>query len=276
MKVVVAKTAGFCMGVKRAVDMALEAAADCSQPVYTLGPLIHNHQVAEYLAANGVQEIEDIPQSGVVVIRAHGVAPEVIGKVEERGLVVVDATCPHVRASQKIIARDYAAGRRIIIVGDREHPEVVGLAGQAEGKVDIVSSLAEAAALEIPDDNFSLIAQTTFKADLYTAIADQLREHFAGCVVYHSICSATSRRQEEASVLAGNYRAVVVVGGAHSANTCRLAQICRERGARTFHVEQASELKAKDFSSFDEVALTAGASTPGWIIDEVKRFLEKL
>lgn len=276
MKITIARTAGFCMGVKRAVDMALQAAIDYPPPIYTLGPLIHNRQVTAFLEERGIYETEQIPENGVVIIRAHGVAPDIISEINKRKLILIDATCPHVSASQKIIRRAAGNGQQIIIAGDKEHPEVIGLAGQAPAQTTIVSTTDEASGLNIDGAEFTLIAQTTFKASLYQEIAHILSERLPKCRVCDSICAATEERQLEAREIAREYEAVIVIGGRHSANTCRLAEIAREENDHVYHIEQAGELEPQKLKDFSTIAITAGASTPQWLIDETGNLLAEL
>ena len=261
------------MGVRRAVELALQAARQARPPVYSWGPLIHNRQVTARLEAEGVNVVESCPEAGTVVIRAHGVTPGVLRELSERGLKVIDATCPHVIASQRNIRAASASGLLCVIAGDREHPEVVGLSGYALTPVHILSTLAEAEAFS-PAAAFFLIAQTTFQQSLYAQMAQSLRARYPACRIFDSICDATSRRQQEALTLAKELRALVVAGDPHSANTCRLAQVGREAGARVWQVEEARELAEAEFAGLATIGLTAGASTPDWIIDEVRHRLE--
>ena len=273
MEVLTARTAGFCMGVRRAVEMALAAAAEAGGAVYSLGPLIHNRQVVEFLAQNGVRVAQEPPLAGTVIIRAHGVGPQVLRELSARGVRVVDATCPHVLSSQRTIARETQAGRECVLAGDRDHPEVVGLAGYAVTPVHIISNVEEARMLR-PGGAFFLIAQTTFMHHQYGEIAQELRGRFPDCRVFDSICGATGERQREARALAEACGVLVVAGGADSANTRRLAEVGREAGARVLLVETEAELRAEDFAGVARVGLSAGASTPDWIIEEVRRRLE--
>lgn len=273
MEVIRADTAGFCMGVRRAVELALNAAADPAspRPIHTLGPLIHNRQVAARLHESGIDETADLPAGGTLIIRAHGVRPELIDQARTRGLRVIDATCPHVCASQKIIRRESAAGRQILIAGDRDHPEVLGLAGYSTTPVRILSTLDDIRT--IVSGSYALIAQTTFKASLYAEMTHTLKSRLPDLRSFPTICDATNRRQEEALRLARDTSWLVVAGDRHSANTYRLAEVGLEAGARVYHVEEASELRAEDFPGCQRCGLTAGASTPDWIIDAIEQLL---
>jgi len=271
MKVELARTAGFCMGVTRAMEMALEAARSGVRPLYTLGPLIHNRQAVELLQAEGILTVEspeEVPAGAGVIIRAHGVRPEVRKVLEGRGARIIDATCPHVVASQRRIAEQSAAGASVIIVGDRDHAEIRGLVGHARGPVAVVSTLEDLEKVDLPPP-LCIIAQTTFSESTYAAMVEEARRRFPGITVFESICSSTEDRQREVRELAGRVDAVVVVGGRHSANTLRLAEVARASGRPVVHVESAAELDVSGFSGARIVGVTAGASTPSWVIGEV-------
>ncbi|HOX07236.1 MAG TPA: 4-hydroxy-3-methylbut-2-enyl diphosphate reductase [Planctomycetota bacterium] len=271
MKVELARTAGFCMGVTRAMEMALEAARSGLRPLYTLGPLIHNRQAVSALEAEGIRIAEDpeeVPPGAGVIIRAHGVRPEVRRALESRGARIIDATCPHVLASQRRIAEQSAAGASVIIVGDRDHAEIRGLVGHARGPVAVVGSVDELAATALPPP-LCIIAQTTFSESTYGAIVAEARRRFPGITVFESICSSTEDRQREIRDLSERVNAVVVVGGRHSANTLRLAELARFSGKPVVHVESAAELDLSALAGVRLVGVTAGASTPSWVIGEV-------
>jgi (E)-4-hydroxy-3-methyl-but-2-enyl pyrophosphate reductase len=271
MKVELARTAGFCMGVTRAMEMALEAARSGLRPLYTLGPLIHNRQAVEALEAEGIRIAEDpgeVPPGAGVIIRAHGVRPEVREALESRGARIIDATCPHVLASQRRIAEQSAAGASVIIVGDRDHAEIRGLVGHARGPVAVVEGIGDLAALELPPP-LCLIAQTTYSESTYEAIVAEARRRFPGITVYESICSSTEDRQREVREMSTRVDAIVVVGGRNSANTMRLAEVARFSGKPVVHVESAEELGLAALGGARLVGVTAGASTPSWVIGEV-------
>ena len=277
MKIILAKTAGFCMGVKRAVDIALKSSEERGTPIYTLGPLIHNRQAVDMLREKGIEPLEDADSAepACVVVRAHGVSPQTVEDLTQRGFEIIDATCPHVKQSQKRIREYSKKGYRIIIVGDRNHAEVVGLKGYCTSRFDIIAAPEEAEKLELPD-RVAVIAQTTFVEETYSKIVEILKRRAGDVVAFQSICRATHSRQEEALKLAETCDAVVVVGGRHSANTRRLAQLSRERGVPTFHVETADELDPGEISRFETVGVTSGASTPSWITRKVIERLEGL
>ena len=277
MEVKLAKTAGFCMGVKLAMDKVLTIAEQERGPVYTHGPLIHSPQAVEMLASKGIADLEERPGAaeGTVLIRAHGVPQEVKDSLEGRGFTIVDATCPHVLASQRYIERHAAQGYSIIIAGDRDHAEVQGLKSRGGDRCVVVSAAAEARAVEVPEPA-CLVAQTTFSEALYDDIAAALRERIEHLEVANSICQATHQRQQEVLELAQEVEAVVVVGGYQSANTRRLAELARSTGKPTFHVETADDLDVAALAAFRVVGLTAGASTPNWVTRSVLHALEDI
>lgn len=298
MEVIRAKRAGACYGVQRALDMADEVIADGSR-AYTLGPLIHNPQVVADLAARGAEavgSVEDICWEGAaagdasaegsasaagdvpaVVIRSHGVTPQVLAAVEDRGFTVVDATCPHVSRAQHAAAELAGEGCRVIVVGEAGHPEVEGLTAWAEeagGKVDVV-----AAPEEIPEglyDPVGVVAQTTQRRENLEAVVAALRAAGLEPIVKNTICSATRQRQEVAADLASAVDAMVVIGGRNSSNTTRLAEVCALTCPRTFHIESADELDPAAFAGCRRVGVTAGASTPENQIAAVEKFLRAL
>ncbi|MCG0278011.1 MAG: bifunctional 4-hydroxy-3-methylbut-2-enyl diphosphate reductase/30S ribosomal protein S1 [Thermanaeromonas sp.] len=273
MDVFVADYAGFCSGVARAVKKAETA----PKPVASLGPLIHNPQVVEDLAAKGVRPVASLDevQEGRVLVRSHGVSPRVLEEARARGLEVIDATCPFVRRSQEL-ARELASQEiEIIIVGDPEHAEVRGLVEWAQGKARVVSSAAEAEALP-RGLRRAVIVQTTQPQELLQAVVAALLPKTGELRVYNTICEATRRRQESAVRLAREVDAMVVVGGRNSANTRHLAELCRSTGTPTYHVEKAGELRPEWFKGVKKVGVTGGASTPAWIIEEVVQMLQNL
>lgn len=277
MEVKLARTAGFCMGVKLAIEKTLASVEQGHLPVYTYGPLIHNRQAIQMLEAKGVRDIQECPTAdrGVVVLRAHGVPPAVQESLRARGLEVVDATCPHVVASQRRIERYAALGYTIVLAGDKNHAEIEGLRSRAGPKCHVVSTVEEARSLELTAPA-SLIAQTTFSTKLYDEIAAVLREKLPEIEVVPSICRSTEKRQQEALRLCQEVDAMVIVGGRHSANSRRLAEICLQTGKPTFHVESAAELDPQALARFRVVGLTAGASTPNWVTRSVLQALEDM
>ncbi len=275
MGVKLAKTAGFCMGVKRAVDIVLEMASKKNhQTIYTYGPLIHNPQTIELLRERGIVpitdpgELENIPAGALMVIRAHGIPPLEKKKLEDRGFTIIDATCPKVTRVQKIIGKHAADGFTILIVGDREHPEVNGLSGFAGEAGVIIDSPEEVDRLP----HFArvcLVAQTTQSMDVYDRIIEKVKKRFPDAVIFDTICDSTEKRQAEIETLAGESDAIFVVGGKNSANTRRLAELATLRNKPTFHIETANEIEKINLNNYRHIGVSAGASTPNWIIDRV-------
>ncbi|GBC64102.1 4-hydroxy-3-methylbut-2-enyl diphosphate reducta se [Desulfonema ishimotonii] len=277
MKLSVAKTAGFCMGVQRAVEMALDASNTCSPPIYTYGPLIHNPQVLSLLEEKGITVLDTIPESGsgTVLIRAHGVPPDARLRLEEAGFTVIDATCPRVIKVQAIIRKHTREGYTCIIIGDADHPEVIGLLGYAGDKGFVVGSLQELEAL--PEfDRAIIVAQTTQNTLFYEAVKKWSARSRRKYKVFDTICDSTEHRQEEAKRLAETVEAVVVVGGHNSGNTQRLAEIVRDAGKPAYHIETEGELDISALASVRHIGITAGASTPNWIIKRIYKAIETL
>jgi len=274
MEIKLAKTAGFCLGVRKAVDKVLEiAGTETGRRIYTYGPLIHNPQTIELLKKRGitaVKSIDDVPDKShaVLVIRAHGIAPDERKKIRESGVKIVDATCPRVGYAQSVIKKHAAQDYTVIIIGDRNHPEVDGLMGYTQGRGMIISTPEEAR--DIPFlEKICVVAQTTQETDRYQQIIGIIQEKHPQAVVVNTICSSTERRQEEITELAKEMDAVFVVGGKNSANTCRLADLSRRQKTPTFHIETADEIRDMNLASYQNIGVSAGASTPNWIIDQV-------
>ncbi len=277
MKIHIARTAGFCMGVRRAVEMVLDAPAKHKKPIYTYGPLIHNPQVLSLLEEKGITVLNEIPDAGrgTVLIRAHGVPPEARSQLEAAGFTVIDATCPRVIKVQRIIQKHAAEGSEVIIIGDRDHPEVIGLLGYAGNRGHVVGGLSDLKALP-PYDRAIIVAQTTQNTRLFEEIRSWAADHRPDYRIFETICDSTERRQAEVKRLAESVDALVVVGGRNSGNTQRLAEIARESGKPAQHVETEEDLSIEPFRSARRIGITAGASTPNWIIRRIYRSLETL
>ena len=277
MKIIVAKTAGFCMGVRRAVELALDAPLQYPQPIYTFGPLIHNPQVLDLFASKGVTVLDEIPAhgSGTVIVRAHGIPPGTRQRLKEAGFKVINATCPRVIKVQSIIKSHARKGYAVIIVGDEDHPEVIGLLGYAGEQKHVVASLEALAAL--PEYSQAIIvAQTTQNLREYNQMQAWAAQHRPHYKVFHTICDSTEKRQAEVRRIAREVDAVLVVGGKNSGNTQRLAAIVKAVGKPAFHVETEAELDAEALAQVKTLGVTAGASTPSWIIKRVLRALEQM
>lgn len=274
MKILRAEKGGFCFGVRRAVEIALQSAGE-DRRVYTLGPIIHNSQVVDKLRQAGVEvarDLEGLPAGAVVVVRSHGVPPEVLQRCQETGLQVVDATCPCVKRIQQRAYEWAKAGLPVVIIGEREHPEVEGIAGWCVGQAHIVSSAQDVEMLP-PMQQACVVAQTTTPEALWDHLVQLLRLRIPALDVFPSICHATSERQQEAQELAARMNelggAVLVVGGRDSSNTKKLYQLCRALNPSTWWIEQSAELPMDEIGRYAQVAIISGASTPDWIIEEV-------
>jgi (E)-4-hydroxy-3-methyl-but-2-enyl pyrophosphate reductase len=265
------------MGVHRAVEIALDVVKKHNRPIYTFGPLIHNPQVLETLKDKGVRILNDPAKAapGSVVIRAHGVPPETKKRLADAGLTVIDATCPRVIKVQNIIAKYAEQSHAVIIVGDRDHPEVVGLLGFAKGNGHIIKNPCDVEKLPA-FEKVIVVAQTTQDSVRFETVTRAVAERFPNCKSFNTICDSTHKRQAEIRDIARNVDAVVVVGGRDSANTQRLVQIAQQEGIRAFHIENALDIVGKDMKNVQSVGLTAGASTPNWVIKRVYRTLENL
>ncbi|MGM0453357.1 MAG: 4-hydroxy-3-methylbut-2-enyl diphosphate reductase [Thermodesulfobacteriota bacterium] len=275
MKVTIAKTAGFCMGVRRAVEMALDAANRSHTPIYTYGPLIHNPQVLSILDEKDIAVIDEIPVSGsgIVIVRAHGVPPQDKQALKDAGFDVIDATCPRVIRVQSIISKHARQGYAIIIIGDRQHPEVRGLLGYAGNNGYVVDSLQ--ALQQLPDfENAIIVAQTTQNTVFFEAVRQWIGRHHPKYKVFNTICDSTEKRQAEVKAMASAVDSVIVVGGYNSGNTRRLAETARRAEKSTLHVETADDLDVEELSAATHIGITAGASTPNWIIKQVYQDLE--
>lgn len=265
------------MGVRRAVEMALDAPDTYQKPIYTYGPLIHNPQVLELFEQKGIRVLDRIPEkgTGTVLVRAHGVPPSAKKALSDAGFSVVDATCPRVIRVQTIIRVHEKKGYAAIIVGDRDHAEVVGLMGYAGHKAHVVCTLEELKALPAFEKAI-VVAQTTQNTGFYETVKAWIEENRPDYKFFNTICDSTEKRQDEVKRLSGTVDAVVVVGGKNSGNTQRLVQIAKETGKPAYHVETETELDLATLSSMKAIGITAGASTPNWIIKAVYRTLETL
>ncbi|RUM89842.1 MAG: 4-hydroxy-3-methylbut-2-enyl diphosphate reductase [Thermodesulfatator sp.] len=270
MKIEIARQAGFCMGVRRAMRLALRAAETSPGPVYTYGPLIHNPQALELLRRLGVEDLREHPdaQKGVVIIRAHGVPPEEKKALENRGFKVLDGTCPRVARVQALARRYAREGYQVIIIGDREHAEVKGILAYTQGRGAVVSQVADLESLP-PLEKYVILSQTTQDEELFAFLSQEILSRWPGGKVVNTICHATHERQESIRELATRCEAVVVVGGRGSANTNRLVQIAREEKREAFLVETPEELPLEKLEHFERIGVSAGASTPNWLINGV-------
>ena len=282
-KVILAETAGFCFGVDRAVNKVQELLAE-NKKVATLGPIIHNPQLVEQLSEQGVRIVEspeEVKKDEVLVLRSHGVPKNIINEAERLGLEFTDATCPFVAKIHKIVALAGAQGRTVLIAGDREHKEVVGIIGHCIGRVLVFDTPENLENLlkngEISEDEpLIVVSQTTFNTELWKKCQKFLKKHYTNAKIFDTICNATSKRQQEASDLAARCDVMVVVGGRHSSNTRKLFEVCREKCERTVFIESSEELKPEDISEAELIGVVAGASTPSGIIKEVLNTMDEI
>jgi 4-hydroxy-3-methylbut-2-enyl diphosphate reductase len=278
MQVLLADEYGFCFGVERAVDMVEDALGE-GETVRSLGPLIHNEQEMERLGSQGVTTISDpvqIKRGETAVIRAHGVTPEIQRELEEKASKVVDATCPFVTRVQKLAARAAEQDRHVIIVGSPDHPEMIGVKGYAPHHAFVIRDESEVAALPRLR-NPLVVSQTTIKAQTFFDTAEAIKSKTDDEVqIVNTICSATRDRQDAARALAGMVDAFYIIGGRHSSNSVKLLAVCKEQCAKSFLIETESEINPDDIEGAARVGVTAGASTPEWLIQKVVKHLEAL
>jgi len=275
MKILLAKTAGFCYGVRRAVNLALKA-AETEQNCVTLGPIIHNRSVVEELREKGVREVEspaDCSSGDTVIIRSHGVGRQEYAQLAALGVKVLDATCPDVAAIHRRVEEESAAGRTILIIGQKDHPEVMAIADRCARSFAAETPEEWAKWIESgqipPETPVSIVSQTTESEKNFEGCVNFLKKQYTNCKIFDTMCSTTAKRQEEAAVLSHKCGAMIVIGGRHSANSRKLAEICRENCPLVRFVETAEELEVSEFADVEVLGITAGASTPAWIIKEV-------
>ena len=281
MNVKVAETAGFCFGVQRAVDRVYELIGSDAAPIYTLGPIIHNEEVVSDLEKKGVAVIceKDLGslKGGTVVIRSHGVGRRVYNTIKKYGLGYVDVTCPFVLKIHKIVERESSRGAHIVIIGDPDHPEVQGICGWCQGPYTVIKNQEEADAFVPPKGKkISIVSQTTFNYNKFKDLVEILcKKRYDNNVlnilnILNTICNATEERQKEAKAIAGEVDTMLVVGGRHSSNTQKLFEICKKECGNTYYIQTPVDLDSEMFQCSSYVGITAGASTPKKIIEEVQ------
>ena len=281
MKIKVAETAGFCFGVKRAVDKVYQLIEEGTSPIYTLGPIIHNEEVVADLATRGVRVISEdmIPDlhQGTVVIRSHGVGKHIYQLLEKTDLDYIDVTCPFVLKIHRIVERESTAGKQILIFGDPNHPEVKGICGWCNGPYTVLDSREEAENFVPPDGKeICIVAQTTFNYNKFKELVEILnKKRYDNNVlnisnILNTICNATEERQKEAKNIAGEVDTMLVIGGRYSSNTQKLFEICKEECGNTYYIQTPVDLDSEMFQCSSYVGITAGASTPNKIIEEVQ------
>ena len=276
MEVRTAKSAGFCFGVKRAVDKAYELAEHKEKAIYTLGPIIHNEEVIADLEKKGVfvaespEQIPD-PKNSIVVIRSHGVGKAVYEQLKQLGIAYVDVTCPFVLKIHKIVERESEKGSQIVIMGNKNHPEVQGICGWCHTPAVVIETRQEAEEFQLKSDQkICIVSQTTFNYNKFQDLVEILEKKRYDRIVLNTICSATQERQNEAKIIAGSVDTMLVIGGRHSSNTQKLYEICKKECGNTYYIQTLVDLDSEMFQFSSYVGITAGASTPNKIIEEVQ------
>ena len=285
MDIFVSQFGGFCDGVKRAYDVVKNLSLEnVKKPVFVLGSLVHNDDVVRQIEKRGIGKIsqEDFEKSkkgeiGTIIITAHGVSPLVFEKIREKGIELLDTTCPKVTRAQRLTRNYIQRGEQVILVGDKEHKEVQGIWEWGEKKPFIVSSLEEAKRLKVPREKKTfIVSQTTQEKELVNEIFRQIKKKVDDVELTDTICNSTKNRQEEIKKLAKKVQAVLVVGGQYSANTRRLFEISKKINEKTFFIERAQDFSSRSIGKIKKIAIAAGASTPEWIISEVVRKLQSI
>jgi len=279
MKIKIARTAGFCFGVKRAMDKVLTTSNRLRAAIFTDGPLIHNPQIVRALSQRRISVLDDgcEPGGAAVVIRAHGISPARKAFLESKCAQVIDGTCPLVSKIHKIVHKQIEKGRNIIIIGEAGHPEVIGILGFAEGRGAVINDEAGISEIPFPPEApLSVVAQSTQELEHFDSLVSSLKEKYGGVEVFNTICDATRKRQEEAAELARETDLMIIVGGRNSGNTRRLAEVAQAAGTKTVLVETEEELTAEIFAGKETVGITAGASTPNWMIRNVAQKVEEI
>jgi ribosomal protein S1/(E)-4-hydroxy-3-methyl-but-2-enyl pyrophosphate reductase len=272
LEIKLAKTAGFCFGVNNAIKTVFDLLEHADKKIYTLGPIIHNRSMVDYLKTLGITpagNIDEIQPPAYVVIRAHGIGKRVYDEIEKRGFTIVDATCPFVKKIHNLVRDKYNEGYTIIIAGDNEHPEVKGINGWCDDQAIVINSVDELSSLPISDKKVFASAQTTFSYENWLSIVEVLASKFKNVETCNTICSATTERQKEAEELSKEADAMLVIGGKESSNTQKLFEICKKKCERTYKIETTGELPILNTKELNKVGVIAGASTPDWIIKEV-------
>jgi (E)-4-hydroxy-3-methyl-but-2-enyl pyrophosphate reductase len=277
VKVKLAKSAGFCWGVRRTMNIAMDAAENTDSPVHTFGPLIHNPQVVDLLASKGMKVVntfDELEEGTTLVIRAHGIPPETRQELKGRGVKFRDGTCPLVAKVHAYIKKYLGQGYELVILGHKDHPEVIGHLGYAQEHGIVISSVEDVDTLP-PMGKVCLVSQTTANEIKFHEVAERLKSKYDDCVVVNTICDDTHTRQEEVLQVSETVDAMVIVGGKGSSNTQRLVELSRSKGIPAFHIETADELELDKLTEYETVGVTAGASTPNWIIQQVVERLEQ-
>ena len=281
MEITVAKSAGFCFGVQRAVDSVYKELEENSGKIYTFRPIIHNEQVVEDLNKKGIEVIDTVEQlkeikEGTVVIRSHGVAKEIYDVLEQQKLKMVDATCPFVKKIHNIVLDESNNGKTIIIIGNDNHPEVEGIKGWVNGEVIVINKEEQIEKLSLPEQTKAcIVSQTTFNHNKFKYLVEIIRKKGYDITVVNTICNATHVRQVEAQKISSKVDGMIVIGGKNSSNTQKLYDICRNECENTFYVQTVKDLNLHELKSLKSIGITAGASTPKNIIEEVRTECQK-
>ncbi len=279
MEVILAKSRGFCFGVKRAVETVYEQAEKSGGDIYTYGEVVHNEMVVADLQKKGVKVLEDrealkAVTSGTVIIRAHGVAKEVYDQIGEQGLTLIDATCPFVKRIHKIVEKESAEGKQIVVIGNPRHPEVEGIVGWCLDGATVIETVEEAENfVPKPEKEVCIVSQTTFNYNKFQYIVEIFQKKGYNVTVANTICNATEERQKEAQEIAASVDAMIVIGGRHSSNTRKLYEICSKECPNTYFIQTLDDLHLELPKSVRLVGITAGASTPNNIIEEVQNYV---
>ncbi|WP_026494271.1 4-hydroxy-3-methylbut-2-enyl diphosphate reductase [Butyrivibrio sp. WCD3002] len=283
MEVILAEHAGFCFGVTRAVDVVYEQIEKNSdKQIYTYGPIIHNETVVSDLEKKGVKVIESLDElknisDGILIIRSHGIRKEIYDIIEKQGLESIDATCPFVKRIHNIVEKESAAGKTIVVVGSAKHPEVDGIVSYASGPVFVVETPEDVDSLTLEEGTeICIVSQTTFNTNKFQETVDKFSNSRYNVNVVNTICSATEERQTEAEKIAGQVDAMIVIGGAHSSNSRKLYEICSRKCANTYFIQTIDDLKMDIPKDIKVVGITAGASTPKNIIEEVQKHVRTI
>lgn len=278
MEIKLASTAGFCFGVKRAVDTVYDRIQSGGE-IYTLGPIIHNEEVVKDLEEKGVivlNSLEELPAhaNGTIIIRSHGVEKSIYNAIEERGLEIVDATCPFVRKIHQIVEEESKKGRHIIIIGSKNHPEVQGIMGWVSGNVSVIADENEMEEFRLESNHKAcIVSQTTFNYTKFQELVEIFQKKGYDGIVVNTICNATEERQTQAREIARDVDVMIVIGGTHSSNTRKLYEICSQECEHTYFIQTLKDLELDTSEGIASVGITAGASTPNNIIEEVQNYV---
>jgi len=275
MKIIVAKKAGFCFGVKRAIDITFDLAKESKKGIFTYGPLIHNPQVVEELRQKGINTTDDLYSKDIntLIIRTHGVSPEVYAETSKMGYNLIDATCPFVKKAQNFTKKLRDEGYQVLIIGDKYHPEVQGLIGFAGSNVIVANETENLTNIK---KKVGIIVQTTQSFETLKRIVLQVIEAAREVKIYNTICDSTAQRVKETKEIAKKVDLMIIVGGKNSANTNQLVKLSKEVCAKVYHLETAEEIAKKWLNKVEKVGISGGASTPQWIINDVVKKIKEI